>query len=240
MSHAFLPPSSATRWIACPGSAWAELEYVERLGHEPPPSAAAMHGTQAHALFAATLRCGADYLHIATLDPDDLAALKLAFDLARRIIGDRPFHVEQRLRALPDLHNVWGTGDVLAFHADGSLAIVIDLKFGTGVVEPHEPQLGIYALLGAREYGVTEAGVDAWIIQPRCPHLAGPARRHHYSRADLDLLETQFRKSAAKAEARDAPRRAGPWCRFCKAAEDCDTRQQAPNAVPPARSGFFR
>ena len=89
-------------------------------------------------------------------------------------------------------------------------------------------------------YGVSPDGVTAWIIQPRCDHAAGPARRHHYTCADLDQLEVRIRAAAAAATLPAAPRRAGPWCRFCGAAVSCPTRQQMPDAVPAAVSAFFR
>ena len=58
--------------------------------------------------------------------------------------------------------------------------------------------------------------------------------------ADLDRLEAMLRDAVQAAVAADAPRRAGAWCRFCAAAAGCPTRQAAPNAVPAARSAWFR
>ena len=136
---------------------------------------------------------------------------------------------------------MWGTSDLVGFSKAGPVDRIIDLKFGEGlVVEADELQLGIYALLAARMYGISPDGVTAWIIQPRCDHADGPARQHHYTCADLDQLEVRIRMAAAATALPAALRQAGPWCRFCAAAANCPTRQQMPDAVPAAVSAFFR
>ena len=92
--HAPLPPSSAERWIACPGSYQAERE-------APPaaPSEFADIGTHAHALFARGLRFGLP-AEALTTDPAISRPLALALDAARRILGSRAFMVELTLPAL--------------------------------------------------------------------------------------------------------------------------------------------
>jgi hypothetical protein len=196
------------------------------------PSAFADAGTAAHATLA---RC---LVHGGTADDP---ALALALHLIRRIIGGRPFMVELRLPALPGLPKMWGTSDLVVFNPAGPLEVILDLKFGEAIcVEPDEIQLGIYTLLAARRFGAARDGVDTWVVQPRHDHPAGPARRHHYSLADLDDLEAMLRAAAAATEAPSAPRQAGPWCRFCTAAGVCPTRQQAPSAVPSMPSAWFR
>jgi hypothetical protein len=165
----------------------------------------------------------------------------LALDLARQVIGARPFMVELRLPALSGLSKVWGTSDVLAFGTAGPLEAILDLKFGEALcVEPDEIQLGIYTLLAARRFGAAADGIDTWVVQPRHDHVAGPARRHHYALDDLDRLEADVRRAAAATEAADAPRRACAWCRFCAAASACPARRETPSAVPRMPSGWFR
>jgi Protein of unknown function (DUF2800) len=234
-AHAALPPSSARRWIACPGSVAAE-----RAAPPAPASTFADEGTYAHELFARCLtrRLSADAV---TDDPGIAAPLALSLDLTRRILDGRAFLVETRLRPLPGLPDIWGTSDLIGFSTAGPVDTILDLKFGEGIlVEADEVQLGIYALLAARLYGASPDGITVWIIQPRCDHADGPARRHHYSLAALDRLEGDIRAAAAAAALPDAPRQAGTWCRFCAAAGECPTRQQTPDAVPAAVSALFR
>jgi hypothetical protein len=233
--HAPLPPSSAERWIACPGAYRAERE-------APPaaPSEFADLGTHAHALFARGLRFGLTAEALMS-EPALRRPFALALAAARQILGSRAFMVELRLPALAALDAVWGTSDVVGFSFAGPVDTIIDLKFGEAIaVEADTPQLGIYGLLAARCFGVADDGVTAWVIQPRCDHADGLARKHHYSRADLDRFEAMVRQAEEAAFAPNAPRRAGAWCRFCRAAPFCSVRQAAPDAVPAALSGFFR
>jgi hypothetical protein len=213
--------------MACPGSVAAE-----KAAPSKGTSESADAGTRAHAAFARHL--------VAGTQADD-PALALAIDLARRFIAGRPFMVELRLPPLPGSPDIWGTSDLVVFSTAGPLETILDLKFGEAIgVEPDEPQPGIYTLLGARRFGASEVGIDTWIVQPRLDHAAGPARRHRYSHADLDRIEAEIRAAAAATKQLDAPRQAGPWCRFCGAAGECPTRKAAPSAVPAARSAFFR
>jgi hypothetical protein len=221
--------------MACPGSRQAEAEASPAA-----PSAFADLGTYAHELFARGLRRGLA-IEALTTDPVIQQPLALALAAMREILGPRTFMVETRLPALAGLPVLWGTADVVAFSSPGPVDTIADLKFGEMIlVEADTVQLGIYALLAARCYGAAEGGVTAWTIQPRCDHEDGLARRHHYSCEDLDRLEVKLREAAAATLIPDAPRRAGPWCRWCRAATTCPERQAAPAAVPPLVSGWFR
>jgi hypothetical protein len=234
-AHAPLPPSSAKRWMECPGSVRAERESPSL-----PASDFSEAGAAAHKLFAHSL------LHALppqalTADPDVLQPLILALDLTRKILAGRPFMVELQLSPFSDLPTVWGTTDLVVFSGEGPIEAIIDLKFGEAVgVEANAVQLGIYGLLAARQFGVASTGLTTWIIQPRHDHDGGPARYHRYSPADLVRLENRLRQAVAATEHPYAPRHTGDWCRFCAAASRCPVRQQAPNAVPAAQSAWFR
>jgi hypothetical protein len=234
-AHAPLSPSAARRWTACPGSIAAE-----KTAPKPTPSVFADTGTHAHSLFAHAL-VGRLPATAVTADPKLVRPLALALDLTRQIVGGRRVMVELRLSPLAGLPTLWGTTDLIAFAAAGPMEVILDLKFGEAIgVEADELQLGIYTLLGARRFGITAAGVDTWVVQPQHDHADGPARRHHYSAADLDALEARVRAAAAATEMPDAPRKAGAWCRWCAAASECPTRREAPSAVPSMPSAWFR
>jgi hypothetical protein len=233
--HAPLPPSSATRWIACPGSVQAERDAPPKLTSE-----FAAIGTKAHELFARGLHSGLTPERL-TDDPVLLRPLALALTVTRRILARRPFMVELRLQPLATLPDLWGTADIVAFAAEGPVDTIIDLKFGEAIgIEADTPQLGIYGLLAARRFGVARSGLTVWVVQPRHAHASGPARSHRYSIADLDQLETVLRQKVMATLAADAPRHAGEWCRFCAAAASCPVRQAAPEAMPTLPSAWFR
>jgi hypothetical protein len=172
-----------------------------------------------------------------TSDPTILSPLAEALALTRRIIAGRPVLLETRLSALPGLPTVWGTCDVAVFDRLYRLAAIIDLKFGSYVVPADSLQLVIYAVLAGAHFGVAPAGVTTWIVQPRALHLHGPARGAHYLPAELATVEQYIRAAAARTAVPGAPRKAGEWCTFCRAAAACETRQQASAARP--KSLFF-
>jgi hypothetical protein len=124
------------------------------------------------------------------------------------------------------------------FDARHRLTDVVDWKFGIYVVPADALQLAIYAMLAAAVFGVAPDGVTAWIVQPRALHLHGSARGARYTAADLVAVERHVRAAAARTAASGAPRRAGEWCTFCRAAATCETRQQA--AAQRPRSRFFQ
>jgi DNA polymerase len=233
-AHAPLAPSSASRWMHCPGSVKAEKEAPPQ-----PPSGFATEGTEAHKIFAACLEQGLAPAAL-TNDLAVAAPLAIAVEQARDVIDGRPVLLEHRLPPLLDLPQVWGTADCITFDpecVDG----ILDLKFGIGVtVEPDTIQLGIYALLAARLYGMAATGITATILQPRIGHRDGPVRSYHYSPDALDQLELEVRAAVAATEDLDAPRHAGEWCRFCSASKTCPEFQRASRPVSPVPSVWRR
>jgi DNA polymerase len=228
--HALLAPSAAGRWMHCPGSIKAEKD-------EPPQPASSFadEGTRAHKIFAQCLEQG---LAPAALTEDMAVAVPLAaaVEHARNLIAGRPVLLEHRLSPLPGLPQVWGTADCLVFNPD-RVSGVLDLKFGAGVaVEADSVQLGVYALLAARHFGMAEGGIIATILQPRAGHQDGSVRSYHYTVQALEQLEQELRTAVSATALADAPRYAGEWCRFCRAAGSCPEFKRAPNAVPPTPS----
>jgi DNA polymerase bacteriophage-type len=233
-AHAPLAPSAASRWMNCPGSVQAE-----KLVPEPPPSAFAEEGTEAHKLFAQCLEQGLAPAQLSS-DLAMVAPLTLAVEQTRGVIAGRPVLLEHRLPPLPGLPQVWGTADCITFDSD-QVAGVLDLKFGAGVtVEPDTPQLAVYALLAARHFGLSGPGVTVTIVQPRAGHQDGPVRSFHYAPEDLDRFEQTLRAAVAATEQPDAPRTAGEWCRFCNAAGTCPEFQRASHTRSPAPSVWRR
>ena len=158
--HALLSPSSAVRWMHCPGSV--------RLSKDLPDvsSKFADEGTDAHEIAALALTNGFDAkVHIGyklkmgkILDDEMAHEVQKYIDYVRDVVESTKgtCRIEQRLSISPftNEENAFGTADVVIL-AEKEL-IVIDLKYGRGVPvqADHNPQLQIYALAALEEYNL--------------------------------------------------------------------------------------
>jgi DNA polymerase bacteriophage-type len=233
-AHAPLAPSSAERWLNCPGSVAA----VQAMPPGP-ESLFAAEGTEAHQIFAHCLERDVDPGNF-TSDPLVLHPLRDALAIARDVIAGRRFHVEIRLDPIADVPKVWGTADVIVLDKQGRVVEILDLKFGATVaIEPHSLQLQIYALLAAQKYGCPPEGLGLHILQPRRQHINGPHRACRISTDDLQRLYTRLQAAVEAIEAPAAPRIPGEWCRYCAARQDCPEGRSTPLPQQALRNPFF-
>jgi hypothetical protein len=200
-AHAHLSPSSAERWLACPGSVRLSdsLERSDDSG-----SVFAEEGTRAHTLAyleasrAFDLMDERDYLthkaawlRQAEAHGDDVEEMEegareyvtVLQDIHSDLAEDGPVQVLLERRVDPAVPGSWGTADAILV---GIRRIaVVDYKFGRGVVVEVErnPQVMLYGL-GALELmdllGTIE-DVDLVVVQPR----AGGISRWSLSADDL-------------------------------------------------------
>lgn len=241
-AHAKLSPSSAKRWFSCPGSIRLSADTSDKS------SVYADEGTAAHTLAEKCLRGGwdaTDFLGghvniktgqveryeaegdgIFTIDEEMVDAVDLYISTVRslKIKGDEfEYEAKLDLRHIPGME--FGTGDFVRYRENTKELVIVDFKYGRGVpvdVEENE-QLFTYAVGTARRFhnrGL--AKVLLMVVQPRCPHPAGPVRMKMYDA--LDLVEFRFRlvDAAEATMADDAPLVPGEWCRFCPAAPTCE------------------
>lgn len=195
-AHAKLGPSSAERWINCPGSIRASE------GIDPRTSRYAAEGTAAHELASAVLEFGteaSDYLgqfinidatetqHIISwsgpanerniwlIDDEMVEAVDTYSTFVRGLIdavkdGVAIVDVEQRLDMTHIHPAIFGTGDAVVYDPVAQHLHVCDFKYGKGVVVAVEqnPQLFLYAAGAVRRYhNQPVRKLSCHVVQPR-------------------------------------------------------------------------
>lgn len=217
--HSRLSPSSAHRWVHCPGSIQMTEQFPDTSG------AAALEGEAAHwvgsevlsgrggdPFVGRTAPCGV----VVTEEMVDAAKVYVAAVHSVTAAGKRA--VEQSVtitRVHADCH---GTPDCALTDDRGELHI-FDLKYGYGVVEPWDNwQMICYAA------GLTQPShqfVNIHIVQPRPFHFDGP---HRTWRVGVDILErfwVSLAASACESLSATPSLTSGDHCKYCSARHAC-------------------
>lgn len=226
-AHAKLSPSSAHRWLRCPGSVLLAQAMPECA------SSFADEGTCAHEVAAQALVLGctaAEFIgqtlhgHEATAEMAEYVQTYLDALSDYTAQGKYPYHIEYRVDLSPVLgDNQFGTADCIVICGDELQ--VHDLKYGRGVaVSPeHNEQLMLYAL-GALPLHPHATWVRLVIHQPR---LVAAPQEWDLSVDDLRAWGQEpkaiARRIAALTE-QDATEHLAPGdkqCRWCPAKAGC-------------------
>lgn len=237
-AHATLGPSSAARWLSCPGSV-ALCEHAPEQGSSP----AAEEGTAAHALAEIALRWSGsrslspDEVEASTTewvaqyadlyDRQEMARFLLTYERAvlsalRDAGDDAVLLLEQRHET--GIPGVWGTADAVVLSP--THIHVLDLKYGRGVPVSAvaNPQLRLYALGALRGleglvYDGRIAEVQMTIVQPRL----GSITSETISRDELEEWAGWARARAEMTAVDGAPLTPSEKaCRWCPAAGFCE------------------
>lgn len=250
-AHSLLGPSSAHRWLKCPGSLG-----LSRTAPHRPAGVYAAAGTLAHRFLElgeqkgfpplTETEIGREYTvdgHSITVDENMLFAINYGLDYLRTarsmsdwMIVEHPVRLDHLFKKKPVVP-VFGTLDGATYEKAGRNLEVIDFKSGAGVAVSPEwnPQLLCYAagaaiLAPERPYSFTLT-----IVQP----LAGdyPVRSWQISPGDLQLWINDVLVPGVEACGDpDASLNPGEWCRFCPCVAFCPALQN--KAQEAARQEF--
>ena len=235
--HAKLPPSSAERWINCPGS-------VALSAQLPPPSSSpyADEGTLAHAVAELKLRRNIGEITPKQYDKE-LAKLQESeywcgeMDEATDFYADTVIEhlaaagsdaelmIEQHFSLDKWVPESFGTSDAVVI--GGSTIEVIDLKYGKGVKvnAEHNAQLRLYGLGASALFGdlYDFETVRYTIIQPRLDHVS--TEEVPLSELLLWAEEDVAPRAIMALEGTDYMA-CGDWCRWCPAKAICRKRAE--------------
>ena len=207
--------STAKRVINCPGS----VALVQQMPPQP-SSKYAQEGTLLHDAISDFLnvRGGSFSVSPELIEDKLLPALKLLDEVDPEM--QMEFQVETRVGFGDLLPGVFGSTDLIG--RLGDRAIVLDWKFGDGVVVPAEEneQLMFYAAAAMRTEevkwafeGATE--IECIIIQP--PVI----RRWVTTRERIAQFERDLVRAVKLAQTPDAELKTGDHCRWCAAKPIC-------------------
>lgn len=231
-AHSKLGASSASRWMACPGSVALNARMPKRT------SVFAAEGTAAHTVGEACLKRGFDadqYIGEVievegcdekfTVDEDMAEAVQVYLDAVRAECTDPTdiLSIEQRFH-LKDLHPLFfGTNDACVYKPKKRELVVFDYKHGKGVAVEVErnKQMMYYALGASIEDNRPIVAVKIVVIQPRCPHKHGPVRAWSTTPMDLIDFAAEIIAAAKATEQPNAPLASGDHCKFCSASPVC-------------------
>lgn len=235
-----LRPSSAHKWVNCPGSPLAESAYPNTR------SRIADEGTVAHHIASRALTTGewptdgdefeiledgSVFLELLDSDADTIAhteemreAVAKYTAAVRSYAGFDELRVEESVDMSYLLgEGAQGTPDAWHYNLETKTLTVHDLKYGFREIEAEGNwQLVCYAFSISEKLTLPVKYFRLVIHQPR---LGGRVVEHTYSAEELIQMVRVVSAAAGWAKMPNPLRTAGPWCtkHYCKAAADCPT-----------------
>lgn len=241
-AHSLFGPSSAKRWMTCPGSVALSEDLPDHT------SVYAAEGTAAHTLCERSLQFGTpcDTFIGQTIDDFEVTAEMAAHCqtfvdfVTEKASAFKGTSMDLEQRVISDFDDRFGgTVDCVLRNEKKSALAIIDFKYGAGVpveVENNE-QLLCYALLVWKG----EENIALAIVQPRCQHMDGPIRTWNMSGEELQAFKDRVVSAievidSPAIEGESLPLVTGDHCRWCKAQAVCP--QQYKEVVEEAVGDF--
>ena len=219
MEHSILAPSSAARWLQCPGSVKMCQQFPD-----PEDSPKAAEGALAHAVNVAFME--GNPMPAGATD-EMIEGAQLWADT----VGSDDTHLEERVDCSYIHPECWGTPDAWSF-SNGVLR-VYDYKFGHRYVDAYRnAQMTVYTAglltkLGIDGLGDQHVRVEMTIVQPRSYHRDGPIRAWSVVASDLRGDFNAFTEAATRALGSDPQLKVGSECNYCSARHACPALQRA-------------
>ena len=241
--HAILQPSSAHRWVHCPGSVKAEEQYPDVENEE------AREGTAAHEIAAELVKRasvakpyswndfeGRSATNGVLFNEEMYEAAEIYADDCRKVMistGCFQPNIEQPVM-IPRVHELnWGTYDFMIHQPLKFKIVITDFKYGRKPVELVENwQLIEYGIGVIDEItggsGIADQNytIELRLVQPRAFHIDGVCRNWIVKASDLRGYANQLKSAADLSQTDNPPTTAGEWCRYCSASRGCMTLQK--------------
>lgn len=239
--HSILPPSSAARRVACPGSRAMEAQYPQDESPQAKEGEAAHWVATENANFhkfppIGTIAPNGEAVTKEMVDGAELYAESIRSVISRIVLPpthtDTIFRAEQPVSISAIHPDCWGTPDAWLYNASVGLHIW-DYKFGHGFVEVFENwQLIEYAAGILEELEINGLDdqnlfVNFYIVQPRSYHRDGSVRRWTVRASDLRPYFNTLRAAEEQATSPNARCIPTPECGYCSARHACEALQRS-------------
>lgn len=233
-AHSRLAPSSAFRWVECPGSVQLSEQFPTLIEDPSAAEGEAAHWVAWSMLKTHTPDIGDPTPNGLTVTDEMIEGARLyynhIFKLANPHGGMRHVTLEERV-TMPSIHpEMFGTPDCVINLLDTEgLLIIVDYKFGHGEVDPFENWQLLSYLRGVLDQfdfdGIAESfiRVELHVVQPRCYTADGPIRTWSTNVADLRGYWNRLSASAHEALGDKPSFKPGPWCEHCPGRRACAT-----------------
>jgi hypothetical protein len=233
--HSIVGMSVLDRRLGCPGSAHAERDMQDK------PSEASSRGTLLHEAAARALLEGLTGDDVWDQDQEGIDIIDAYLDVILTLQQKykATLLVEHRFHLAAFHPELYGTADAVLIGIDPVtgevVVIVVDLKSGRGAVavrrDDGRPNLqlsgyglgGINAAYDVLPKGAKVGRLELHVVQP----LNGGWKQTSLTMDEVIDIGCDIAAIVKEALEPDAPRYAGEWCRFCKAAATCPAMRSA-------------
>lgn len=249
--HARFSPSSAERWMTCPGSI-ALTRDIPNTSSEYADEGTAAHILASRALtykkpaaffFGEEIQVGN---RVFTVDDDMATFVQVYLDEVNARVGDGTLMVEQKIQFIDAIGvpGQFGTSDAIILSADCKRAQVGDLKYGQGVkvYVKENKQLMTYAVgvLETFDSIMSEVEeIDLFVAQPRLDHVDSwtvSVGRLHQHAAEMRLAAAAALEGCQVLEEtgkipEELFKPSDYACFFCPAKATCDALRKHVSAL---------